>query len=51
MTGGISEAYYGQIPEEMIRTAFSLLPEELRNVLKQFATKCPDLCWRDFLNK
>ena len=51
ITGGIAEAYYGEIPEEMIRKAFVVLPEELRNVLKQFATKCYDLFWCDLIDK
>ena len=36
ITGGIAEAYYGVIPDEVLKTAVEILPESFLNVLKVF---------------
>ena len=38
ITGGIAEAFYKRIPQEMVDQTLSKLPEQLRDILKSFAS-------------
>lgn len=42
ITGGIAQALFG-VPQEMQEWAFSLLPEKLRAVVKQFTSSMPSM--------
>ncbi len=35
ITGGIAEAYYQEIPEEIVKEMWSRLPETLREILRE----------------
>lgn len=39
ITGGIAGAYYKRIPEDIVGSVLSLLPEEFRNVIRRFDQK------------
>lgn len=43
ITGGIAEAFYGGVPQDIAKKALSYLPENLREVVKEFRTRY-DLC-------
>ena len=38
ITGGIAEAYYGEIPQEIFKKAMDIIPESFRYVLKRLHT-------------
>ena len=35
ITGGIAEAYYKEIPEEIVKEMWSRLPDEFREILRE----------------
>lgn len=35
ITGGLAEAYYKEIPEEIVKEMWSRLPENLREILRE----------------
>ncbi len=39
ITGGIAEAFYGGVPQDIAKKALSYLPENLREVVKEFRTR------------
>jgi len=43
ITGGLAEAYYGPIPEEIARQMWSRLPDEFRDILREMRGRfgCP----------
>ena len=38
ITGGIAEAFYGEIPDDLFHFAESFLPDEMKRVLDSFYT-------------
>ncbi len=38
ITGGIAEAFYGEIPDEIVRKVKNILPDEFVDVIEQFTT-------------
>ena len=43
ITGGIAEAFYGGVPQDISEKALSYLPKEMREVVEEFRTRY-DLC-------
>ena len=43
ITGGIAEAYYQEIPEEIVKEMWSRLPDEFREILREMRGRfgCP----------
>jgi ADP-ribosylglycohydrolase len=43
ITGGLAEAYYQEIPEEIVKEMWSRLPETLREILQEMKGRfgCP----------
>jgi len=39
ITGGMAEAYYKEIPEELVRDVWNRLPEEFQKTVKEFASR------------
>ena len=40
ITGGIAEAYYQEIPEEIVRQMWSRLPETFHEILREMKGRC-----------
>jgi ADP-ribosylglycohydrolase len=40
ITGGIAEAYYQTVPENIIENVFRILPEELVEIIEEFSREC-----------
>jgi len=43
ITGGIAEAFYGGVPQDIAKKALSYLPKEMREIVEKFRTRY-DLC-------
>ena len=39
MTGGIAEAYYKKIPDEIVNTVMDMLPQQMIEVIEEFSTR------------
>ena len=39
MTGGIAEAYYREIPDEIVSTVLDLLPQQMQEVIEEFSAR------------
>ena len=39
MTGGIAEAYYKKIPDEIVTTVMDMLPQQMIEVIEEFSTR------------
>jgi ADP-ribosylglycohydrolase len=52
MAGGIAEAFYGTVPEQIVQEVRSRLPEGFRDVLDRFESRYgpananPSMAWR-----
>src|SRR5690606_996569 len=47
IAGGIAEAYYGGVPEEMVTRAMRYLTDDLRDVVVRFGTEYLVNGWRE----
>lgn len=39
MAGGIAEAYYREIPDEIVNTVLDMLPQQMKEVIEEFSAK------------
>ena len=39
MAGGIAEAYYREIPDEIVNTVLDLLPQQMQEVIEEFSAR------------